>query len=106
MPQFLRLDLFPAKVKVVSSDSVMTLATTRVVVTNDEAFVYADGASGVEERYSGRLEDFSGDVKQGWVVVLHDGTTLNVTRSGGCGCGSRLRGFRAFPGVPYVTQHH
>lgn len=105
MPEYLRLDLFPAKVYAFNEESSGNLATARVVVTNDEAFVFGDGPTGVEVKWSGRLEDFTGDNKQGYTIVLHDGTTLQVARSGGCGCGTRLRGFQPFPGVPYLARN-
>lgn len=103
MPRFLRFNLFPLNVFVLDSEGRETKAhnASRVFVTDDEIISYVDGNSGPEVFFQDRLEDFSGDAVNGWTAQTSDGYTVNITRSTGCGCGSRLKGFNPFPGVPF-----
>jgi hypothetical protein len=96
-PAYIRLDLFPAEV-------VDFPYTTRVVVTDTEWFFYVDSPEGPTAGLSGELYDFEGTNTRGYTIVSPDGTRHYVRRSGGCGCGSRLRGFRPFPGVPIQAR--
>lgn len=104
MPRFIRFDLFPATVTVRDSEGTVTLShgKTRTFVTDDSVIVYVDGTTGVPENiYESRLDDFEGAASKGWVATTSEGDTVEIIRSGSCGCGSRLRGFAPFPGVPY-----
>lgn len=96
-PKYIRLDLFPAKVEGIEQ-------TARVIVTDAHFYFFVDAPGGgtpVAE-VSGALYDIEGRNTIGYILV-EDGdpdVTWNFRRATGCGCGSRLRGFRPFPGVP------
>lgn len=98
MPAYVRLDVFPASVVVGDT----TYAPSRAIVTDDTLYVFMDASSGPEEVYSVRMDDFSGRRTTGYKVTTDDGDEVYVNRASGCGCGSRLRGFRPFAGVPEV----
>lgn len=103
MAEFLRFSLFPLHVVVTDEDGEQTLDhhKAKVVITDDEAYVYTDGPNGqIEVSVQDRLLDFSGDAKTGWIATTEDGLTINIERSRACSCGSRLKGFNPFPGVP------
>lgn len=103
MPRFLRFNLYPLSTQVFDSDGnpQMANAATRNVVTDDEIYVYTDSSEGPAVWFTGRLDDFSGDATNGWTVETSEGQTVKFTRTTGCGCGSRLKGFNPFPGVPF-----
>lgn len=105
MPSFLRLDVFPAVVAVPSplpsgAGAGGFLDPTRVIITDERIYVYMDSMNGPQAVIDETLYDFSGNNSLGWTVTSDEGTVYYVKRSSGCGCGSRLRGFRPFPGVP------
>ena len=101
-PTYIRLDLFPANVSV-TTDGHTTLFTdrARVIITNRDFYVFMDSPSGPACMIAGVIFDASGDNRAGYTVETDDGTVYSVSRSSNCGCGSRLRGFVPFPGVPY-----
>ena len=100
-PAYIRLDLFPANVSVVDDGQTRPPGTdrARVVLTNRDLYVFLDSPEGPACTVSGAIEDAYGDNRNGYTVQLDDGSTFFITRSNNCGCGSRLRGFRPFPGV-------
>lgn len=92
--QYIRLDLVPARVEGVEK-------TTRVVVTDAHYYFFVDTPTGPLPEVSGVLYDIVGRNTTGWLITDEDQTTTySVKRGAGCACGSRLRGFRPFPGVP------
>lgn len=103
MPQYLRFNLFPLAVDVNNEQGhlINSYPNTRAIVTDEAVFVYTDGVNGPETSFTDRLEDFSGNATDGWTVNTTDGYTLSIKRSDGCGCGSRLKGYNPFPGVPF-----
>lgn len=102
MPQFIRFNLYPLETHVYDKDGhpLQVNQNTRTVVTDDEVYVYVDDHSGPSIWFTDRLEDFSGDATNGWTVETSD-YTVKMKRSGGCGCGSRLKGYNPFPGLPF-----
>ena len=103
MPQFLRFSLFPIHAEVVdgSGEKHYEHYKTRTIVTDDEVFVYIDGPSGqVEVGFTDRLIDFQGNAREGWTATTEDGYTVSLSRVSSCSCGSRLKGYNPFPGVP------
>lgn len=101
MASFIRLDLFPASVTVNGTDE---YSPARAIVTDDAVHVYMDAQGGPAEVYTARLDDFSGRRTTGYSAVASDGDNVQINRASGCGCGSRLRGFRPFAGVPHVQS--
>lgn len=105
MPAFIRLDLFPARVELTREglEEPVVHQNVRATVTDDEIYLYTDSMQGPLQFYRASLIDIS-RAEHGYVVYtahLDDGLTASITRSGGCGCGSRLRAFNAFPSVPH-----
>jgi hypothetical protein len=102
-PNYIRLDLFPANVSRPPGSDFDKLPTdrARVIITDRDFYVFMDSSSGPECVLSGVLFDATGDNRTGYTVTLEDDTVYSVSRSTNCGCGSRLRGFTPFPGVPY-----
>lgn len=107
MAQFLRFSLFPLQVTVTDNAGEKTFEhyKSRIVVTDDEVYVYTDGQNGqVETAFNDRLLDFTGTAKTGWTATTEDGDTVSFIRSSACSCGSRLKGFNPFPGLPFEER--
>jgi hypothetical protein len=102
LPQaaFIRLDLFPASLTGPSLNGGI-IERTRVIVTDSFVYAFVDGNAGPELRQSFELEEFTGSPLVGWTATVDDGDVIEIRRSSGCACGSRLRGIAPFPGVPY-----
>lgn len=75
---------------------------SRAIVSEDTIYSYIDTFDGPQLDFEYRLEDFYGDNKVGFTAVTSDGYIVQLSRSQDCLCGSRLRGFDPFPGVPYI----
>lgn len=101
MAAYLRLDVFPGTA-VVNQTTVYTPA--RVIVTDDSVYVYMDSENGPTSVYSARLADYVGD-RQSGEATSDEGDTVIISRASHCGCGSRLRGFHPFAGVPMMAQN-
>lgn len=95
-----RLDIVPALLAVSGSDhEPEEYPQTRVVITADRIYAWADGPPGEGPVLvlDSRLDAIAGRNTTGWTVTLSDGREAFVKRGQGCACGSRLRGFRPFP---------
>jgi hypothetical protein len=106
MPQFMRFSLFPLEATVTDANGnvIHEHPKTRVVVTDDEVYVYTDDPAGKEKAvvlFTDRINDFEGNAVEGWTVETVDDYVVTFRRSGGCSCGSRLKGFDPFPGLPW-----
>lgn len=103
MANFIRFNLFPLSIQVrnENGDVVVDELKSRTVVTDDEVIVYVDSPEGPRPVYQERIDDFYGEAKLGWTVEISNGDVMSIRRNTGCGCGSRLRGFNPFPGVPF-----
>jgi hypothetical protein len=97
----IRDDLFPATVYNAATGEIL-LDPARVVLTTDRVYVFADAPQGVVCVLSQLIYEIEGDRWDGFAITLTDadspdpGNTILVSRSSGCGCGSRLRAFRPF----------
>lgn len=104
--QHIKLDLFPAVVtntNLPDTDSEHYLGNgNRVIVTDTHLYVFKDGSEAPDAYILGTHASFSGSTTPGYDVALEDGSVYHVIRAVNCGCGSRLRGFHPFPGVPYA----
>lgn len=103
---FIRLDLFPAQVVniTVPSEAEFIGDAVRVIVTNDMFYIFHETIHGPDVLYSEFLSDFTGSNKDGYVVLTASNKSFTINRAKNCGCGSRLRAFFPFPGVPFVSQ--
>lgn len=99
-----RLDLFPAHATYAPPTGEPPLPTptvlnVRVIFTLDTAYVFRDARqSGYPELIFERRFADAYITGQTYIAEFDDGAVLSCTRSGGCGCGSRLRGFRPWSG--------
>lgn len=91
---YIRIDLYPATV----TDR---QGTKRVIVTDSHLVIAGDSNTGPEIQEVYTVYDFEGSNKTGWTVTLEDegGEQIYFKRASGCGCGSRLRGAKIYPGV-------
>lgn len=102
-PTAIRLNLLPAQVIVLENDAeTRRYPRTRAIVSEDTIYGYIDTFDGPALEFEYRLEDFSGDNRTGWTAETSEGLVLKISRADDCLCGSRLRGFDPFPGVPYI----
>ena len=99
MPQYLRLDMFPATV---TRGDGTVIDPARAVVTEDTLYVFQDNnptpiAVVIEELY-----DFESKSRARAAVEKtgKDREQIVISKRAGCGCGNKLKGFRAFPGIP------
>lgn len=104
--QHLQLDLFPALVTDVTSDDPFRVTAegtdNRVIVTDSHLYVFRDGTEAPDAFIVEPITSFTGSSGDGYTIALADGVMYHVIRAESCGCGSRLRGFHPFPGVPYA----
>lgn len=94
--KYIRVDLFPAEIK----DGPEIRGDKRVIVTDTHFIVLEDSPAGPTVAFQSGLLDFDGSNKVGWTASTEDGE-YTFKRATGCGCGSRLRGANAYPGVPH-----
>lgn len=105
----IRTDVFPATVQVTTpADGVLpqVFEKARVILTTDTVLVYQDSPTGPALVYSERLASYDPGVPvhrrtRGTPARMPSATTdsgseVTFTRSGGCGCGSRLKSFDPF----------
>lgn len=103
--RFIWLDTFPASVKVVDeTENLLPGLEYRIIVTDNRFYVLTDDVDGPEALVNEALTDFSGNNKTGFTVVTENSTYL-VRREDNCGCGSRLRGYHPFLGVPHEARN-
>lgn len=100
-----RLKVMPAEVNITNEEKNESAfyGKTSVYVTNRGIHIFVDTPNGPAEDYTSLLTDFSGRSTTGWTATTDDGDVIEFKRSQGCLCGSRLRGFDPFPGVPFTN---
>lgn len=103
---FIRLDLFPAQVYEGSNphDVGFIGDELRAIVTNDYFYLFSEGNTGPKIVYENYLSEFSGNNKEGYYLSTPDEKIFSISRAKNCGCGSTLRGFFPYPGVPFISQ--
>jgi hypothetical protein len=102
--QFIRLDLFPALLigdNLPNARPGGVLDAKRVIVTDTHVLVFSDSPTGPELTHTWALVDIQGRNTIGWTIETDEGINFKVRRSTGCGCGTRLRGFSPYRGVPF-----
>lgn len=104
--QHIKLDLFPAKVSLLQDKELIPVTAegtdNRVIVTDSHLYVFRDGSEAPDPYIIEPITTFLGSTNKGYTVVTSSDSVYHVIRAVSCGCGSRLRGFHPFPGVPYV----
>lgn len=98
--EFIRMDLFPAYVE---EDGQFLGEVFRAIVTNNYFYLMHEGLDGPYFKIKEPLVDFEGDSAKGYIVETEE-KTYNIKRSNNCGCGSRLKGYYPFPGIPFQAQ--
>lgn len=98
MPEYIRLDLFPA---IVTRADGTVFDPVRAVVTDDSLYVFQDDNPTPRIVLQELLHDFSARSRTAYTVVTDDEQeSITIVKRAGCGCGNKLRGFRPFPGTP------
>lgn len=93
-PKFIRNSLYPVTIR--SNDEIL-YKEVKIIIGDTNYYIYdetIDGPTLVEED---AIYDYSRDPLQ----LLTPTQTYHLSKSGGCGCGSRLKHFNPFFGVPY-----
>lgn len=104
-PNAILLELYPANVVGDTLDK--EYRDVLAVVTDQKIYIATDDPTGVNRyviSYEAPVYGLTGSgLRKTWTATLDDEnrTELTITRSNGCGCGSKLRGARLFRGVPY-----
>lgn len=102
MPAYIRLNLFPATVT--RADGTV-LDPVRAVVTDDTLYVFQDANPHPVEVLVAAIDEYSSISRTHWRVIADDTLEkIEINKRAGCGCGNKLRGFNAFPGVPMVRN--
>lgn len=102
----IKLDLFPAEIYKVAEDGTEELVAKecRLIVT--DAHIYAiiqDVHTGLQFALKEELVDFDRIIGTGFKIAgAH--FDYRAVRSGGCGCGARLRSMRFLTGVPHISR--
>lgn len=98
MPEYLRLDLFPATV---TRGDGTTIDPVRAVVTEDTLYVFEDNNPTPTATLVAQLYDFESMSRTRFIATTDDDQErIIISKRAGCGCGNKLKGFRAFPGTP------
>lgn len=87
----IKLDLTPALVTTQDEE----LNKVRIIVTDSHYYIFGSGPTLLEQ---GETTSFT--MPQNGQYVLNE--KYNIERSKGCDCGSSLKGFHPFLGVPYA----
>lgn len=100
----IKIDLFPAMITSPSNKVPGGFSNEfKIIVTDNYFYVFGDLGTGPGPLIQQPLVSFDGSNKVGYTVVTEQ-DTFTFQRSTGCGCGSRLRGFNPFPGVPHISR--
>lgn len=109
-----KADVFPAVLQITGSDDESrTVDKVRVIITEgtpDKVLVFQDASTGPSLIYSAEVTGYTPPKTAMRLREMHQPeftthaittptTTLTVTKSGGCGCGSRLKSFNPFPTI-------
>jgi len=93
-PKFIRNSLYPMTIR--SNDEIL-YTEVKIIIGDTHYYIYdetIDGPTLVEE---GAVYDYSRES----LTLTTETATYHLSKSGGCGCGSRLKFFNPFFGVPY-----
>lgn len=94
--EYVRMDLFPCTVEGPQG----TLGPeARIILTDNHFYVFVDAPLGPEAILKVKHEaetDYTGSLKDGFQIGEY-----RVVKNATCGCGSRLRSFYPFLGVPH-----
>lgn len=93
-PRFIRNSLFPVTIR--SNDEII-YNEVKIIIADTNYYIFEetiDGPTLVEE---GAVYDYSREN----LVLTTESAEYHLSKSGGCGCGSRLKHFNPFFGVPY-----
>lgn len=121
-----RFDLFPAEVSFTgpadpttgAATAVMTMPKCRVLIGEADMYVFIDGPRGPVLVFYDLVSDTPdavtgtnvlGDLQTGFTITpsspeLTGIATVTARPTNGCGCGSRLRGFRPFGVLRYIPS--
>lgn len=100
----LRADIFPARITLMNPDGSETIHNkVRIILTLDHVYVFADGSPQFETVFEDRLTTYTPPTPATRVrkanelldrsakFTTEDGYSASFLRTGGCGCGSKLK---------------
>lgn len=99
IPKFIRLDVYPARI--VHNKKVIH-PNTRIIVGDTDYYIFKETTRGPALEISGPIYDLERDFAAQHKLFLDEDTIYYISRLGGCGCGSTLKNYTPFFGVPYV----
>lgn len=97
----IKLDWFPLNITKDGKAFLPSNADYRVIVTDSHFYVLSDGLDGPKTDVSEKLVSFEGNHRDGFTIVTEEATYFAV-KAESCGCGSQIRGFHPYLGVPHV----
>lgn len=92
-PTIIRSDTYPANVDF--SWATHNYPRLRAIVTLRKVLVLCEGATTVNTLYEAPMLDAQGDGRK--ITITTEDGTLTISKASGCGCGSSLKSYRAFP---------
>lgn len=69
----------------------------KIIIGDANYYIYQETIDGPTLIEEGPIYDYDRNT----LTLITDTTTYHLIKSGGCGCGSRLKHFNPFFGVPY-----
>lgn len=104
MPSYqIRADIFPVNLELTKDDEVIRYDKARIVLTLDHVYVFQDASPKPAVVFEDRLTSYTPPVAATRVrkatqlldrtaqFATEDGYTAQFIKTGGCGCGSRLK---------------
>ena len=96
----IKLDIFPAEVYDLENSDESLGDQYRVIVTDNHFYAFSETDEGIRPVIKVPLGSFTGTNRDGYTI----NSGWYIKRAQNCGCGSRLRGYHPFPGVPHISQ--
>lgn len=91
-------EIFPANVTI---NGAYTGDDYKVLLTDKAVVIIREGTKGPEPFLEAVWDSYSGSRRKELTVQADENTFL-FSRSSNCGCGSRMRGYTPFRGIPFA----
>lgn len=93
-PKFIRNAFFPVTIR---SDDEILYTEVKIFITDINYYIFKETIDGPTLVEDGAIFDYTKEN----LTLTTETSTYYISKSGGCGCGSRLKHFNPFFGVPY-----
>lgn len=97
----IKLDWFPLNITEDGEAFLPSGFDYRVIVTDSYFYILTDSIEGPCTKVSEKLVSFAGNHREGFTITT-DKATYVAKKAPSCGCGSQIRGFHPYLGVPHV----